>query len=141
MKKQKNKAARKYYRQAKREIPLCFSSKKEYLSDLEDILEKAVLENPEISYPELTERLGTPKQQTEEYAQLLSTEQLYKNIYTARRIHRVILVVAIILTAIIGIATGIIVDKYIKSQYDVVIKQPVVVEEHESDEILDDSTP
>lgn len=98
MKKQKNKAARKYYRQAKREIPLCFSSRKEYLSDLEDILEKAVLENPEISYSELTERLGTPKQQTEEYALLLSTEQLYKNIYTARKIHRVILVVAIILT-------------------------------------------
>lgn len=102
MKKQKNKAARKYYRQAKREIPLCFSSKKEYLSNLEDILEKAVLENPEISYPELTERLGTPKQQTEEYALLLSTEQLYKNIYTARRIHRVILVVAIILAILFG---------------------------------------
>ena len=101
MKKPKNKASRKYYREAKREIPLCFSSKKEYLSDLEDILEKIILENPEITYPELTERLGSPKQQTMEYTQLLSTEQLYKNIYTARRIHRVILVVTIILTILI----------------------------------------
>lgn len=41
-----SRATRKYYRQAKHEMPLCYSSKKEYLSDLQEIVAVFIFNNP-----------------------------------------------------------------------------------------------
>lgn len=123
-----NRATRKYYRQAKHEMPLCYSSKKEYLSDLQDMLNNVLLEYPDISYLELTNLLGSPEQQTKSYAELLSAEELYKNIHTAKKLHRIILIVTVILALFICGSAVAITNKYIKSQYSVVIEQPSITQ-------------
>lgn len=114
MNKKTIKSVRKYYRQAKHTIPLCYNEKKTYLNELKEILHSLTAENPDISYSALVNILGTPAEQTTEYVEMLSGEDLYHNIITTRKLYRIIIVATIFISLAISSSAFILYKKKIE---------------------------
>lgn len=99
-------AAKRYLREVRRNLPCSFRTKRELLSRLQDSLTDFVEERPHASYEDLTAHFGLPTDVADAYFADLPAGQLRKALQTAHFVRRVLITVCVFAVVLFGITLG-----------------------------------
>ncbi len=99
-------AAKRYLREVRRNLPCSFQTKRELLLRIRDSLTDFAQERPHASYEDITERFGAPTDVADAYFADLPAGQLRKALQTARFVRRVLIVVCVLAMLLYGITLG-----------------------------------
>ncbi|MBE6762908.1 MAG: hypothetical protein E7553_00930 [Ruminococcaceae bacterium] len=102
-------AAKRYLREVRRDLPCSLKTKREMLSRLEESLLDFVGERPHATYEDITGHFGHPCEVADAYFADLPAEQLRKDLHTARFVRRVLITVLVIAALAYGMTLGIVI--------------------------------
>ncbi len=100
-------AAKRYLREVRRNLPCSFLTKRELLLRIQDSLTDFAEERPHASYEDIIEHFGQPTDVADAYFAGLPADQLRKALQTARFVRRVLIVVCVLAMLLFGITLGV----------------------------------
>ncbi len=95
--------SRKYYKMIRHTIPLRHKQDQELLLSYKRQLSEIATELPDITYEELSQELGTPREITDSYLSDQSTDRIMDNLKKTRRIRRWLWFAALVLTIVFAV--------------------------------------
>ena len=104
-----NRAAKRYMREVRRNLPCSFKTKRELLARLQDSLLDFVGERPHASYEDITEHFGVPTDVADMYFADLPAAQLRKALQTARFVRRLLLAACLLAFLLYAVTLGVII--------------------------------
>ena len=114
-------AAKRYLREVRRNLPCSFQTKRELLLRIRDSLTDFAEERPHACYEDITEQFGEPTDVADAYFADLPAAQLRKALQTARFIRRVLIVVCVLAVLLLVITFGIMIYENYVDSADIVV--------------------
>lgn len=99
-------AAKRYLREVRRNLPCSFKTKYELLSRIRDSLKEFTEERPHASYEDITERFGAPTDVADAYFADLPADQLRKALQIASFVRRVLIAICVLAVLMYGVTLG-----------------------------------
>lgn len=129
-----NGARRRYLWEIRGWLPCSGKLKRGILKRIENTVLEYLIENPEASYEDLTERFGVPQQIAATYVEEMGTNELLRDLRIRRRIVRAVTVAAL---SVVILWAGLVIASYVDHRKDVngylVVGEATVIERNEID--------
>lgn len=129
-----NGARRRYLWEIRGWLPCSGKLKRGILDRIENTVLEYLIENPEASYEDLTERFGVPQQIAATYVEEMGTNELLRDLRIRRRIVRAVTAAAL---SVVILWAGLVIASYVDYRRDVngylVVGEVTVIERNEID--------
>lgn len=129
-----NGARRRYLWEIRGWLPCSGKLKRGILDRIENTVLEYLIENPEASYEDLTERFGVPQQIAATYVEEMGTNELLRDLRIRRRIVRAVTAAAL---SVVILWAGLVIASYVDHRRDVngylVVGEVTVIERNEID--------
>lgn len=129
-----NGARRRYLWEISGWLPCSGKLKRGILDRIENTVLEYLIENPEASYEDLTERFGVPQQIAATYVEEMGTNELLRDLRIRRRIVRAVTAAAL---SVVILWAGLVIASYVDHRRDVngylVVGEVTVIERNEID--------
>ena len=111
-----NGARRRYLWEIRGWLPCSGKLKRGILDRIENTVLEYLIENPEASYEDLTERFGVPQQIAATYVEEMGTNELLRDLRIRRRIVRAVTAAAL---SVVILWAGLVIASYVDHRRDV----------------------
>lgn len=114
-----NKASKTFFKNLKLFLPIHKSKEKQLFRDIKSSLNNLSNKNPDITYSELCEEIGTPQEIISDYYSNCEPDYLTTNLRFANYIRRIFIAVLIALIIVTGVRSYFLHQLYIQSQKEI----------------------